>query len=83
MYKPKNEILKAYLENNEAKSAKIGKDEILISVEDVDEVISRVIQNYPTRKVRVTCRHLWGFVSADERDRAIKAFDLRLRSSSL
>ena len=42
MYKIKNEVLKDYIENDEAKSAKVGT-EILISVEDVDIIIERIL----------------------------------------
>ena len=45
MYQPKNQILKEYLDNNEAIEASVGHP-VLISVEDVDIVIERILKEH-------------------------------------
>jgi len=51
-YKPKNEILKKYLENNEPKYADVGNP-TLISIEDIDIIIDRILKSNSSDVIKI------------------------------
>ena len=72
-YQVKNEILKKYLYDNEAKAADVYTDRILISVEDCDIVIERAInklteENADLKKdIKTLHNHLTEIQQKDEK----------------
>lgn len=43
-YKPKNEVLQEFLQNDEAQSAHVTSETVLISAQDVDTILERALK---------------------------------------